>query len=355
MSDMSGQEPDPGSFGPGSADQGAGPDPSGADQNQVPTPPAQAPPVSAGPAFQQPGLAPEPPTWSPPGGQWSGQPSGPGQWPGQPSGQGQWPGGQAPGAGGWPGQPPGPGQWPASDATAQVPFGYYPQPPPRRRRTGLIVGLIVGGVVVLVAAAVGIGLAVGHGVSSSKAIASRHHRASAPAAPSSSSPAVVPGTHTLTLPHAVDGYTRETGSTAGGLVSAMRRQMRSEISSSGSPWGKALSNAKIGLYINPSTPSQPLVFVGYSAASNPQLAPVLANSSLVIDGFFVGAGIPSSKAVPAGPLGGTMRCGSHSGATGRSALCAWADSSTLGMIVAPGKTAAQLAPVLLAFRNHAEH
>ena len=362
MSDMPGQEPEPGGYGSGSAGQGAGPDWAGDDQTQVPSPPADAPPVSPGPAFQPPGLAPEPPAWSPAaGGQWPGQPGpgqppGSGQWPGQPGpGPGQWPGAQAPGAGQWPGQPSPSGQWPASDATAQAPFGYYPQPPPRPRRTGLIIGLIAAGLAVLVAAAVAIGLAVGTGSTSSLAGNGTHHSTTPPTAPTSSSPAVVPGTHTLTLPHRVDGYTRETGSTVGGLVGALRRQMRSQIGSSGSLYARALERAKIGVYTNPSTPTEPLIFIGFSSADNPSIAPVLQNPTIVIDGFFIGAGVSSSKPEPPGPLGGTLRCGAHAGSTGPNALCAWADSSTLGMIVAPGKTPAQLATVMLSFRNLAEH
>jgi hypothetical protein len=135
----------------------------------------------------------------------------------------------------------------------------------------------------------------------------------------------------------------------------MRRQMRSQAGSSGGLYAKALSHAKIGVYTNPSAPGQPLIFIGFSAADNPSIAPVFQNPTIVIDGFFIGAGVSSSKPEPAGPFGGTLRCGSHASATGQNALCAWADSSTLGMILAPGKTPAQLASVTLAFRNLAEH
>jgi hypothetical protein len=127
------------------------------------------------------------------------------------------------------------------------------------------------------------------------------------------------------------------------------------VGASGSAYTKALTTAKIGFYNNASA-TRVLVFIGFTSAGNPQIAPFFKSPATGIDEFLLGGGVSSANVVPAGTLGGTMKCGERASSVGgHDAVCVWMDSSTLGMLLEPGGTAAQLAPVALSFRNRAEH
>lgn len=252
--------------------------------------------------------------WTQPGGQE--QPPGPGPYHSQPPG--------------WPAQPP---------MGSAIPPGYGPAPPPKRRRTGLIIGLsIAAALVVIAAGAVGVGLVTGtsstqHGAGTSHATATR----------------------TITLPKSAAGYTRMTGNVARRLVTASRQNAEKGAGTVSPAWAAAYAKAKIALYRNGSAP--PLVFIGFSATDTPSIAANLrsAQPSAALDSFFLGAGVSHTNDFSPGPLGGVLRCGITTRAATPVTMCAWTDSSVLAFVAEAGTPKSKLAHVALAFRNASEH
>ncbi|MCW2861511.1 MAG: hypothetical protein JWP48_3219 [Actinoallomurus sp.] len=171
--------------------------------------------------------------------------------------------------------------------------------------------------------------------------------------PSSSPSEVDAGVpHSLTVPKSVGGYRRLTGSVANRLSSTMRKSM-----GEGSDAG-VYSKARIAIYTKNGNSTRPLIFVGMSASDSPAIAEELKSNSpsQEVDSMFVGMGLGDAKDYPAGPLGGDLRCGKGPMSDTTATACAWADSSTAGLLIAPdtGGVAA-LAATTLSLRNAAEH
>ncbi len=249
------------------------------------------------------------------------------------------PGGQEhpPGPGPYHSQPPG---WSAQPPMGSAfPPGYGPVPPPKRRRTALIIGLCVAAaIVVTTVGVVGVGLVTGtsstqHGPASSHATATR----------------------TITLPKSAAGYTRMTGNVARRLVAASRQNAEKGAGTVSPAWAAAYAKAKIAFYRNGSAP--PLVFIGFSATDTPSVAANLrsAQPSAALDSFFLGAGVSHTSDFPAGPLGGALRCGTTTRAATPVTMCAWTDSSVVALVAEAGTPKSKLAHVALAFRNASEH
>jgi hypothetical protein len=59
--------------------------------------------------------------------------------------------------------------------------------------------------------------------------------------------------------------------------------------------------------------------------------------------------------VPAGSLGGVMRCGTSTGDGGPMVVCGWADRGSLGIALFPGRTVDQAAQILRDLRTAMEH
>ena len=215
-------------------------------------------------------------------------------------------------------------------------FGYLaaptPEPPPRRRRWGLIVGLSLTAVVVI---SVVVSLVVNHYNSSGRTYDNGS-----------------PG-HRLRLPDASGSYTRMTGPDADRLL----EQARDQLLSSDPTLRDSFANAKIGIYSRPGVSGPALVFVGFAGAENwiTQQQLNAEPSSLVLDEVFEGAGVTDSTDVDAGPLRGAMRCTDEVPGQPVMDLCAWADRSSLGLVMI-GKAAARepAASIALRFRGDAE-
>ena len=277
-----------------------------------------------------------------------------GQWPNEGPAQGGTPYGGPPQAPPY-GVPPGygntqPGPYggpvgPGPDAQGMWPYG--PPQPPKKTNKGLITGLLIAGaVVVLGGAAVAVGVA-------SSGDDNKPAAASGAASPSSSPSEVDAGVpHSLTVPRSVGGYRRLTGSVADRLASTMRKSM-----GEGSD-ADDYSKARLAIYTKGGATTRPLIFVGIAAGDSPAITEELKTNSpsQEVDSMFINLGFGDAKDYPAGPLGGSLRCGkgAMSGTTG--AACGWADSSTSGLLLAPGTSdVAKLASTTLALRNSAEH
>jgi hypothetical protein len=221
------------------------------------------------------------------------------------------------------------------------PYGPGPRPP-RKSRAGLIIALATAGAVVVFGGlAVAIGLSAGKGERGATATAS-----SAPSASTEATPSDTP--HTIDVPASAGGYKRVTGSVADRLTKSMRKTLGTA--------GTAYANAKLGIYFKNADSQKSLIFIGMSGQDVPDLAEELRSRSPSeeVDSTFMGMGITDTSDFPAGPLGGTLRCGKRP--AGEGAACAWADHSVLGMVMTPlSSDTVSLGATALALRNAAEH
>lgn len=228
--------------------------------------------------------------------------------------------------------------------------------PPKKSRTGLIVGLAIGAVVVVIG-----GTAAVIGVTSSGDEKPAAASSPLPSSASSSAPAASPsavdagGGHSLTVPETVGPYRRMTGSIADRLAETMRKSMNQDQSGK---YADVYAKAKIAIYSKSGDTTHQLIFVGLSADDSPSIAEELKSRtpSEEVDSTFLGMGLGDAKDYPPGPLGGVLRCGTGPMGSSTAAACAWADSSTVGALIAPeSDSAATLAGTTLDLRNAAEH
>jgi hypothetical protein len=275
-----------------------------------------------------------------------------GQWPNEPQGGTPY-GGQDPygtpgyGAPGYGGSYGGQGGF---GGTAPYGTQYGPvMEPPKKSRTGLIVGLVIGGVVVIGGAAALIGLSAS-GDDKKPAAATT---STAPS-PSSSPSAVDAGLpHSIVVPRSVGDYRQMTGSVADRIAATMRKSM----GQSQGAYAEAYSKAKIAIYSKNGDAAHPLIFVGMAGNDSPAIANELKSRSASeeVDSTFLGMGLGDAKDYPAGPLGGVLRCGTGPLGAGTAAACAWADSSTVGAVLTPQSGEVEsLAGTTVDLRNAAE-
>lgn len=218
-------------------------------------------------------------------------------------------------------------------------FGPPPGPPPmpmppapRRRRRGLIVGLSLSAVVAI---SVLVSLAVSHYNSSGRTYDNGS-----------------PG-HRLRVPDASGRYTRMTGPDADRLL----EQTKDELLSSDPTYRDLFATAKVGIYSRPGLPEPALVFIGFAGADDWTTQQQLnaQPAALVLDDVFAGAGVTDPTDVDAGPLHGVMRCADELPSRASVDLCAWADRSSLGLVLmgkAPNREPA--ASIVRQFRGDAE-
>lgn len=227
----------------------------------------------------------EPPPWPPPAVPYPQQPPQPGPWQAPPSGPWQ----ASPG--GYAGGPPGgyPGDY----------LAYPPVPPPRRSRTGFAVALVVAAVVVAAGGvALGIWLTRGSG-----------------------------GAARLVAPQTVGQYTMVTGSQADQVVTAIRRASSDMTGGRASAMIKA---ATIAVYSDQG--SEPgLVFVGLTRAAARDAGVPEADDDTMARRLATMA--PDTTPYPSGTHGGALRCGTSPIGPVTASVCAWADRSTLGMVI----------------------
>ena len=146
-----------------------------------------------------------------------------------------------------------------------------------------------------------------------------------PPAPTTDASAPTTSAHRLMLAANAGRFVLDTGSTAADL--------RNNIIARYKATGNAIwANAVVGVYRTSDSTMPGSVFVGLDAAKAPAARADLADApASVADGFLLGAGVSNAKAYPAGPLGGTFRCGTLR--TTPQPVCVWVDNTTLGAML----------------------
>ena len=248
-------------------------------------------------------------------------------------------------------QPPSYGQQPPYGPAA--PYGPGGEPP-KKRRAGLITGLAIGAAVVVIGGTVAV-IGLTSGGDGKPASASSPLASGAPSSPAASPSAVdAGGHHSLTVPKSVGPYRRMTGSVAERLAETMRKSMNQDQSGK---YADVYAKSKIAIYAKNGDAAHPLIFVGLAADDSPSIAEELKSRtpSEEVDSTFLGMGLGDAKDYPPGPLGGVLRCGTGPMSGSTATACSWADSSTVGAVIAPSSSgAATLAGTTLDLRNAAE-
>ena len=217
------------------------------------------------------------------------------------------------------------------------PVALLPAPKSRLIRPGYIVAAVV--VAVLVAGGV---LGTKLSANSSSGSSGSHSNAAS-------------ANRTLTFPATFDAFALQTDQTDQLTAS----DLQNEMASSSPAYAKAYANAKIGIYASAASSTKRLIVIGLSVADMTAAVgggTTSADSAALVDGIMAGAKIPDAIAVDAGAFSGTMRCGTLTiGATGI-AVCAWADQSTIGLVMdATAADRQTAAATTLALRNASEH
>jgi hypothetical protein len=173
--------------------------------------------------------------------------------------------------------------------------------------------------------------------------------ATGPSAASSSAPG-----HTLTAPAAFSGYKPATGTAAKHALTNMRGALMDTTST----FAGGLGNARTGVYTKTAGSSARVLFFAESTADSQALATELSSkpATAEADTMLLALKVPTTHTMPAGPLGGALRCGQGKTKAGISVTaCAWSDSSTSALVVEPSSITGQAAgKVALALRNAAE-
>lgn len=220
--------------------------------------------------------------------------------------------------------PPQYGPLPSYGAPAYGPPPYAPPPAPHRR-TGLWIGLGVGALVlVLVVAAAAI------------AVVGGSSRRTGP-------------TRSLSIPAHFGDHNLVTGSVADDV----RARVQDNILAGGSTTAKILGKAQVAAYDPVSDGEPSIVFLGIKAGDSSTNAEMLHNGTdrAHTNQFLNGADATDIAEYDAGPLGGSLKCGSVSGQT---TICVWADFSTLGFSEFFDESGSDAAADMLALRTAAE-
>ncbi|MEV4416274.1 hypothetical protein [Catellatospora sp. NPDC049609] len=112
----------------------------------------------------------------------------------------------------------------------------------------------------------------------------------------------------------------------------------------------AASNAVAGFYGDPAKKDLVMMFAASARMGNPEKELDDAFTGMATSGL-TATGIAK---VPAGPLGGTAKCGSATSDGVPMAICAWADSGSLGMVVWYFKTVDEVKAELIEVRGQIE-
>lgn len=208
-----------------------------------------------------------------------------------------------------PGQP-GEGQWaqPAGQVPPPAPPygapGYPMAAPPKKRRTGRIIGIVAAVVVVLIAV-----------VAIATTVVNKHSDKLAKQ-------------HTLTVPAKAGDYVQLTNSTANQVGDSILSAVKDADAES--VW----SNPKVGVYAKSANGDPEVILLGLNVADSKELTREMGTNSIAEEAKVIlkSAGLSSAQSYDAGKFGGELRCGTLDSGGTPLATCIWIDHSTVGVV-----------------------
>jgi hypothetical protein len=148
---------------------------------------------------------------------------------------------------------------------------------------------------------------------------------------------------TLTTPDSVAGLTLDNSSDARQTTDYLRTAVAARTS---------LSSTVGAAYDDPANADRKVLLFGGTGVD---LSP-----SRVLDQAFgllndESGSVTEVRDMPAGPLGGVVRCGTSNGDGGAMSVCGWADNASLAVALFPGRTIDAAAKLMLELRTAVEH
>ena len=147
----------------------------------------------------------------------------------------------------------------------------------------------------------------------------------------------------LSAPERTAGLTRDTSSEAEGTAEYLRTALAA---------GMSLDDTMGAVYLDPADASRAVIFIGGTAVLRAPETDLDRLFELVTDEQSAVTGITE---VPAGALGGVMKCGVSSAEGGQLALCGWADHGSVAIALFPGRTPTDAAELLRTMRADIQH
>jgi len=148
---------------------------------------------------------------------------------------------------------------------------------------------------------------------------------------------------TLATPDRVAGLTLDKSNDARQTIDYLRTAVAARTS---------LSSTVGAVYDDPTNADRKILLFGGTGAD-------LSPSKALDQAFGLlndeSGSVTDLREVPAGPLGGVMRCGTSNGDGGAMPVCGWADNASLAVALFPGRTTADAARLLLELRAAVEH
>ena len=144
---------------------------------------------------------------------------------------------------------------------------------------------------------------------------------------------------TLAVPDRVGGFTRDDSGQAADAADYLRTALAADID---------LDQTVGAVYSDPADADRSILFFGGTA--------LLFTPERELDGMFDMLGdetgsVTGVQEVPAGDLGGVMKCGSVTAPEGNMAVCGWADHGSVAVAMFPGRIIHESAPLMRDLRD----
>ena len=148
---------------------------------------------------------------------------------------------------------------------------------------------------------------------------------------------------TLTTPAQISGLSLDTSAEAADTSDYLRTALAA---------GLQLDDSVGAVYTDPADPAHSVIVAAGAA--------MLRNPGTDLDRVFDTVTDPENgfgtiSEVPAGPLGGVMKCGTSTGDEGALAICGWADHGSIAIAIFPGRTTADASELLRTMRGQIQH
>ena len=147
---------------------------------------------------------------------------------------------------------------------------------------------------------------------------------------------------TLTAPEAIGGLRLNNTADAATTADYLRTALTAEVT---------LDDAVGAVYTDPADEGRSVLFFGGTGLIWTPERDLETAFDLVEDDAGAVTGL---RGVPAGRLGGAMKCGSADDTSGAITVCGWADHGSLALALFPNRSVAESAPLLRTIREAAQ-